>query len=36
MDFGVVPFRRDRYVARYLAVSEERLTTANRLVRHLP
>ncbi|MFL7982451.1 hypothetical protein [Xanthomonas vasicola] len=38
MDFGVVPFRGDRYVARYLAVStpEERLTTANRLVRHLP
>ncbi|MCC4633474.1 hypothetical protein [Xanthomonas dyei] len=38
MDSSVVPFRRDRYVARYLALlkPEERLTTANRLVRHLP
>ncbi|MCC8556962.1 hypothetical protein [Xanthomonas vesicatoria] len=38
MDFSVVPFRRDRYVARYLSLltSEERRTTANRLVRHLP
>ncbi|MCC4593530.1 hypothetical protein [Xanthomonas sacchari] len=38
MDFSVVPFRRQAYVDRYLALltPQERGTLANRLVRHLP
>ncbi|UYC10578.1 hypothetical protein [Xanthomonas sp. CFBP 8445] len=38
MDVGVVPFRRQAYVDRYLALltPQERGTLANRLVRHLP
>ncbi|MDL5366387.1 hypothetical protein QSH18_12285 [Xanthomonas sp. NCPPB 2654] len=38
LDFSVVPFRRQRYVERYLALltPQERRTLANLMVRHLP